>query len=83
MQHLRFITIFFFALTVLPVPVFSREILLDDFAGGPSYGWWEKSFGKYPDRIGAIAIMTDTDNTGESATAFYGPIRILTDAGKK
>ena len=44
---------------------------------------YKQYFGKYPDRIGAIAIMTDTDNTGESATAFYGPIRILTDAGKK
>jgi len=30
-----------------------------------------------PPMIGAIAIMTDTDNTGETATAYYGAIRLL------
>lgn len=30
-----------------------------------------------PPRAGAIAIMTDTDNTGQEATAWYGPISIL------
>ena len=34
-------------------------------------------FGKEPPRVGAISIMTDTDNTGEQAVAWYGPIRIL------
>jgi hypothetical protein len=34
-------------------------------------------FGKEPPRVGAISIMTDTDNTGEEAVAWYGPIRIL------
>jgi hypothetical protein len=33
-------------------------------------------FGKNPPKIGAIAIMTDTDNTGESTSASYGPISI-------
>lgn len=33
-------------------------------------------FGKAPPTVGAIAIMTDTDNTGESASAYYGPIAI-------
>jgi hypothetical protein len=31
-----------------------------------------------PPKTGAIAIMTDTDNTGGDATAYYGPIRIST-----
>jgi hypothetical protein len=38
---------------------------------------YRRYFGKDPPRAGAIAIMTDTDNTGESATAWYGPIRII------
>jgi hypothetical protein len=38
---------------------------------------YRRSFGTDPPRAGAIAIMTDTDNTGEEATAWYGPIRIV------
>ncbi|HIJ78045.1 MAG: DUF3047 domain-containing protein [Desulfobulbaceae bacterium] len=33
-------------------------------------------FGEEPGNVGAIAIMTDTDNTGENASAGYGPIII-------
>ncbi len=39
-----------------------------------------KYFKTEPPRVGAIAIMTDTDNTGESATAWYGPIIIGRDS---
>jgi len=35
---------------------------------------YRKAFGQDPPAISSIAIMTDTDNTGESATAFYGDI---------
>jgi len=35
-----------------------------------------KAFGEAPPKVGAIAIMTDTDDTGESAQAWYGPIQI-------
>lgn len=35
-----------------------------------------KAFGEPPPKVGAIAIMTDTDDTGESARAWYGPIQI-------
>ena len=38
---------------------------------------FKSCFGEDPPMIGAIAIMTDTDNTGETATAYYGPIRLL------
>ena len=34
-------------------------------------------FGEEPPEAGAVAIMTDTDNTGESAVAFYDDIRLL------
>ena len=35
-------------------------------------------FGEDPPNVGAIAIMTDTDNTKETASACYGPIIIGT-----
>jgi len=35
---------------------------------------YRKVFGSEPPKVGAIAIMTDTDNTGESAMAWYGDI---------
>ena len=36
---------------------------------------YRKAFGEDPPMLSGIAIMTDTDNTGESATAYYGDIR--------
>ena len=36
-----------------------------------------RTFGTNPPQAGAVAIMTDTDNTGQQATAWYGPISIL------
>lgn len=36
---------------------------------------YRRAFGSDPPAIGAIAIMTDTDNTGEAATAWYDDIR--------
>lgn len=33
-------------------------------------------FGKEPPDLGAVAIMTDTDNTGEEAVAWYGDITL-------
>jgi hypothetical protein len=41
------------------------------------YEDYRRSFGEAPPRVGAVAIMTDTDNTGEDALAWYGAIRIL------
>lgn len=38
---------------------------------------FKKQFGYDPPGVGAISIMTDTDNTGEEAVAWYGPIRLL------
>jgi hypothetical protein len=45
-----------------------RDILAD----------YRRFFGGEPRKIGAIAIMTDTDNTGGTATAWYGDISITT-----
>ncbi len=38
------------------------------------YEDYKRAFGEEPPMISGIAIMTDTDNTGESAEAFYGDI---------
>jgi len=38
------------------------------------YDDYQRVFGEIPMKITAVAIMTDTDNTGESATAYYGDI---------
>ena len=39
---------------------------------------YRKFFGGEPRKIGAVAFMTDTDNTGGSATAWYGEFAIST-----
>jgi hypothetical protein len=39
-----------------------------------------EGFGRKPPMVSGVAIMTDTDNTGESATASYGDIRFLKSA---
>ena len=36
---------------------------------------FRRAFGEDPPRISGVAVMTDSDNTGESATAWYGDIR--------
>jgi len=46
-----------------------RDILAD----------YRRLFGSEPRRIGAIAIMTDTDNTAGEATAWYGDLLLTSD----
>jgi hypothetical protein len=40
---------------------------------------YRRLFGEEPGEAGAIAIMTDTDNTGAVATAWYGDITLSTE----
>ena len=40
------------------------------------YEDYKQAFGEDPPKVSGIAIMTDTDNTGEAATAYYGDIRL-------
>lgn len=47
-----------------------RRNLADDF---------RKAFGYEPPPVSGIAVMTDTDNTGEKATAWFGDIRFVAD----
>jgi hypothetical protein len=39
---------------------------------------FRRLFGGEPPEIGAVAVMTDTDNTGGEATAYYGDISLAT-----
>jgi len=73
---------------MVPNPYTSNALMIAVESGSKHAGQWMeekrniledycKYFGQEPPRVGVIAIMTDTDNTGERATAWYGPIRIL------
>jgi len=47
--------------------VFAERNILEDY---------KKAFGKEPGRVGAIAIMTDTDNTQSTAEANYKELKV-------
>ena len=38
---------------------------------------YRRFFGEEPPKIGAVALMTDSDNTGESAVGYYGDITLV------
>ncbi len=71
--------------TMVPNP-FTDRVMMFVVESGPSklnqwvneerniFEDYKKAFGQDPPMISGIAIMTDTDNTGESATAYYGDI---------
>lgn len=40
------------------------------------YEDYKKVFGEEPPRMGAVAIMSDTDDTGDEVTAWYGDITL-------
>jgi len=44
---------------------------------------YKRAFGEEPPLIKSIAIMTDSDNTGESAHAYYGDIAFLRSPGER
>lgn len=41
---------------------------------------YRMAFGEEPPKVGAVAIMTDSDNTGETVVGYYGDIDILASA---
>ena len=71
--------------TVVPNPYTDRVKMIVVESGEAKLNQWvneernvyedyKKAFGEESPMISGIAIMTDTDNTGESATAYYGDI---------
>ena len=78
----------------IPNPFSGNSIMISVQSGWAETGRWIKEtrnvyedykrmFGKEPPKAGAIALMTDTDNTGESASASYGPIAICSRDPRK
>jgi len=71
--------------TMVPNPYTGRVVMFVVESGSAKLNQWvseernvyedyKKAFGEEPPMISGVAIMTDTDNTGESATAYYGDI---------
>lgn len=73
--------------TIVSSPYAEQTKLIVVQSGNPLAGQWlsekrnivadyQAAFGSKAPPIIGIAIMTDTDNTGESTTAYYGDIRL-------
>ena len=73
--------------TMVPNPFTSRVQMIVVESGAARLGQWlvyerdivadyRRAFGEEPPPIAGIALMTDADNTGESATAYYGDITL-------
>jgi hypothetical protein len=73
----------------IPNAFTSNAMLIAVESGASKTGQWvleerdvladfRRVFGEDPPEAGAIAIMTDTDNTGAEATAWYGDITLST-----
>jgi len=71
--------------TMVPNPYTDRVMMFVVESGAAKLNQWvneernvyedyKKAFGEEPPMISGVAIMTDTDNTGESAIAYYGDI---------
>jgi Protein of unknown function (DUF3047) len=71
--------------TIIPNPYTDRAMMIAVESGAEKTNQWvtqrrnlledyRKAFHTEPPPISGVAIMTDTDNTGASATAFYGDI---------
>lgn len=71
--------------TMVPNPYTDRVMMFVVESGPSKLNEWvneernifedyKKAFGQEPPMISGVAIMTDTDNTGESATAYYADI---------
>lgn len=77
--------------TVLTSEHTSRIKMVVAESGPTSTGEWQelvrnvredylRAFGEEPPPVKSIAVMTDSDNTGSSATAFYGDIAFMRTA---
>ena len=71
--------------TMVPNPYTDRAKMIVIESGEAKVGQWvaesrnlyedyQKAFGDDPPPVSGVAVMTDTDNTGESAVAYYGDI---------
>ena len=76
--------------TIVPNPYTDRVMMIVVESGISKVNQWiqeernlyedfKKTFGREPPMISGVAIMTDTDNTGERAIAYYGDILFKKD----
>ena len=79
--------------TIVANPYTDQTKMIVLRSGNASAGCWiaekrnlvqdyQSAFGQKPPPIMGIAIMTDTDNTGESTTAWYGDILLSDDKNR-
>ena len=79
--------------TMVPNPYTERVYMFVTQSGSAKLHQWvtekhnvyedyKKAFGKNPPHISGVAIMTDTDNTKETAVAYFGDI-VFKKAGKE
>jgi DUF3047 family protein len=72
-----------------PSPYTGNSVIVAVQSGDEKAGQWvfeerniyedyKRIFGEEPPQVGGIAIMTDTDNTRDEATAWYGDITLHT-----
>ena len=71
---------------VIPNPRTGRVQMIVASSGAAAVGAWQtlsrnvvedfrRAFGEEPGRLTGVAVLTDTDNTGEKAEAWYGDIQ--------
>jgi hypothetical protein len=74
--------------TIVPNPHTKRIQMFVVASGKTAVGTWQtvtrnwrddyqKAFGQAPGTLLKVGVMTDTDNTGETADAWYGDIRMM------
>ena len=74
--------------TVIPNPHTGRVQMIVASSGPAGVGTWQslkrnvledyrRAFNEEPGLLMSVGVLTDTDNTGESAEAWYGDIRLL------
>lgn len=73
---------------VVPNPFTDTTMMVAVNSGADNIGEWvtverdivadyKEAFGRKPPKLAGVAIMSDSDNTGESATAWYGDIQLI------
>ncbi|HTG80318.1 MAG TPA: DUF3047 domain-containing protein [Geobacteraceae bacterium] len=71
--------------SAVPSPYTVNAVIIAAESGETAAGTWvreernvyedyRRAFGEEPPRVGAVAVMTDTDDTGDEAVAWYGDI---------
>jgi len=77
-----------------PSPYTGNAIVIAAESGSEKIGTWvkeernifedyKKLFGEDPPELGAVALMTDTDDTQEDITAYYGDIYLADKDGRE